>query len=86
MQTMVLDSDNKAVSGGFTPAQYELINMISCLRRDEDVAALKSVLVKFLDSRLQDELDRLYDDGKLTDDCVERFASSHFRTHYGVAR
>ncbi len=48
MQTTVLDSENRAVSGGFTPAQYELINMISCLRRDEDVAALKSVLVKFL--------------------------------------
>ena len=71
---------------GFTPAQYELVNMVSCLREEKDVKALKSLLVQFLDSLLQDELDRLRADGKLTDEQIDDFATGHFRTHYGAGR
>ena len=86
MSSIALESKNTKSGKGFTPAQYELVNMVSCLRSDRDVAAPKAVLVRFLDSRLQDELNGLQAEGKLSDETIESFATSHFRTHYGVAR
>ena len=68
----------------FTPAQYEVVNMMSCLKRESDVIALKSILVSFINERLQGELDRLYEDGTLTDDKMSELAGHHLRTPYGA--
>lgn len=77
---------NGASRTGFTPAQYEVVNMMSCLRGDDDLSALKAVLVGFLNSRLQAELDSLHDDGTLPTEKLEGFATAHLRTPYGAAR
>ena len=68
----------------FTPAQYEVVNMMSCLKRESDVVALKSILVSFINERLQGELDRLYEDGTLTDEKMAELAGQHLRTPYGA--
>ncbi len=67
---------------GFSPAQYEVVNMMSCIHSDSDIAELKSILVKFLDARMQQELDRLYDDGTLSNDRMDELAGRHLRTPY----
>ena len=66
----------------FSRAQCEVVNMMACLDGDEDCLALKSVLVKFLDQRLQGALDRLYDSGKLSDAKLEDLSHLHLRTAY----
>ena len=68
----------------FTPAQYEVVNMMSCLKRESDVVALKSILVSFINERLQGELDHLYEDGTLTDEKMSELAGQHLRTPYGA--
>lgn len=65
-----------------TPAQYEVLNMLSCLTQEEDVAALKNVIVQFLNSRLQKEIDRLWDNGDLTEEKVSEWSHEHMRTPY----
>ena len=66
----------------FNRAQYEVVNMMSCLDSDADCQALKSVLVKFLNQRLQREMDHLYDVGSLSDEKMEDLSHRHLRTHY----
>ena len=66
----------------FTPAQCEVVNLLSCLGDEADLVDLKSVLVKFLNARLQKELDRLHDDGTLSDSRMEELAATHLRTPY----
>ena len=68
----------------FTPAQYEVVNAVSCLKREADVVALKSLLVGFINERLQGELDRLYEDGTLSDAKMSELAGRHLRTPYGA--
>ena len=51
-------------------AQYELLNVLSCVNREEDVAELKTVIVKFINSLLQREIDSLWDNGTLTEEKV----------------
>ena len=48
------------------PAQYELLNVLSCVNKEEDVAELKTIIVQFLNTRLQREIDHLWADGTLT--------------------
>ncbi len=64
------------------PAQYELLNVLSCINKEEDVAELKSVIVKFLNTRLQKELDRLWEDGTLNEQKVTSWSDEHMRTPY----
>ena len=54
MQTMVLNQ-----------AQREVLNVMSCLGKDDDLSELKKLLVSFLNERLQRKLDILWDNGSL---------------------
>ena len=63
-------------------AQYELLNVLSCVDKEEDVAELKTLIVQFLNTRLQKEIDRLWDNGTLSEEKVETWASEHMRTPY----
>ncbi len=65
-----------------TPAQYELLNVLSCINKEEDVAELKSVIVQFLNTRLQREIDRLWDNGTLNEEKVTAWGNEHMRTPY----
>ena len=67
---------------GLSPAQYEVVNMMSCIHSDSDIAELKTILVKFLNVRMQHELDHLYDVGTLSDDRMDELARQHLRTSY----
>ena len=64
------------------PAQYEVLNVLSCIDKEEDVAELKNVIVQFLNPRLQRELDRLWDNGTLTEQKMKAWESEHMRTPY----
>ena len=63
-------------------AQYELLNVLSCVDKEEDVAELKSVIVQFLNSRLQKEIDSLLDNGTLNEQVMKSWADEHMRTPY----
>ena len=46
----------------FSPAQQAVLNVISCLQTDEDLADLKRLLVKFINERLQLEMDKHFNE------------------------
>ena len=65
MQTMVLNQ-----------AQREVLNVMSCLGKDDDLSELKKLLVSFLNERLQRELDILWDNGALDEKNLKLFVMS----------
>ena len=64
------------------PAQYEVLNVLSCLDKEEDVRDLKKMLVQFLNERLQNELDRLWNEGTITENKMREWETVHMRTPY----
>ena len=66
----------------FNPAQREVLNVMSCMQTDEDLQALKAVLVQFLNDRLQRELDRLWDNGTIDEVKMNEWRNTHYRTPY----
>ena len=63
-------------------AQYEILNTLSCLDKEEDVIALKDIIVQFLNTRLQNEIDRLWDNGTITQEKIDEWGKEHMRTPY----
>lgn len=66
----------------FNQAQREIINMMSCLNTDKDVADLKNVLVHFLNDRMQQKIEQLWERGILSEEKMNSYKEEHLRTSY----
>ncbi len=66
----------------FNPAQQALLNVVSCLQSNEDLLDLKKTLIKFLNERMQREMDKLWDDGVWSAEKLEIMRDEHLRTPY----
>lgn len=63
-------------------AQRDVLDVMSCITSLEDLVALKKMLVNFLNERLQNELDKLWDNGTISDAKIEQWGQEHLRTPY----
>lgn len=66
----------------FNAAQQAVLNVISCLRSDQDLTDLKYTLVRFMNERLQREMDKLWDTGEWSNEKLQAMQSEHLRTAY----
>lgn len=64
----------------FNPAQQAVLNVISCLQSDEDLEALKKTLVKFMNERLQREMDKLWESAEWSNEKLLVMRAEHLRT------
>ena len=55
----------------FNQAQQAVLNVISCLQSEQDLADLKRTLVKFMNDRLQREIDKLWESGELSNEKLQ---------------
>ena len=66
----------------FNPAQQAVLNIVACLHSEQDLADLKRTLIKFMDERLQREMDKLWDTGAWSREKLQAMESEHLRTAY----
>lgn len=66
----------------FNPAQRAVLNVISCLQSEQDLADLKRVLVNFMNERMQKEMDKLWETNAWNNEKLENMKSEHLRTTY----
>ena len=66
----------------FNQAQRDVLNVVSLLKSDEDVKALRKVLIDFVNNRLQQELDKLWDSGEWREEKLQQMSKENLRTHY----
>ncbi|MBQ6204091.1 MAG: dephospho-CoA kinase [Prevotella sp.] len=63
-------------------AQLELLRMMSIFNTPEAVTDLKQAISNFFAQKAEEEIDKLWEDGILTDARIESFRSLHERTEY----
>ena len=63
-------------------AQKAVLNVISCLQSKQDQTDLKRTLVKFMNDRLQREMDKLWESGEMSNEKLQEMQSEHLRTVY----
>ena len=66
----------------FNQAQQAVLNVTSCLQSEQDLADLKRTLVKFMNDRLQREIDKLWESGEMSNEKLQEMQSEHLRTTY----
>lgn len=66
----------------FNPAQRAVLNVISCLQSEQDLEDLRRTLVKFMNERMQREMDKLWDSGTWSKEELAKMKSWHLRTQY----
>lgn len=63
-------------------AQLELLRMISAFNTPEAVTDLKQALSNYFAQKAEEEIDKLWEEGTLTEVKVENFRTLHERTAY----
>lgn len=63
-------------------AQLELMNAAANITTKEDLDALRLMLSLFFAERAQQAIDKLWDDGTLDQDKLDKLRGQHLRTHY----
>ena len=63
-------------------AQLELLRMMSAFNSPEAVSDLKQAISNYFAQKTEEEIDRLWADGTLTEAKVESFRTLHERTAY----
>ena len=63
-------------------AQQAVLNVISCLQSEQDLADLKRTLIKFMNDRLQRKMDKLWESDEISNEKMQEMQSEHLRTAY----
>ena len=63
-------------------AQQAVLNVISCLQSEQDLADLKRTLIKFMNDRLQRKMDKLWESDEISNEKLQEMQSEHLRTAY----
>lgn len=66
----------------FNNAQRAVLNVVSCLQSEQDLEDLKHTLMKFMNERMQREMDKLWDSGSWSEEKLEAMKTEHLRTSY----
>ena len=66
----------------FNNAQRAVLNVVSCLQSEQDLEDLKRTLMKFMNERMQREMDKLWYSGSWSEEKLEAMKTEHLRTSY----
>ena len=66
----------------FNEAQLELLNTMAVLNTEEELFELKKALSLFFAKRVDDEMDKLWEEGKWNDQTLKDLENAHYRTPY----
>ena len=66
----------------FNPVQMHLLEMFNYCKTENAMDELKEVLSKYYSEKAQEEADRLWENGVLDENAIEKLLSEHIRTPY----
>ncbi len=70
----------------FNPIQLHILEMFNYCHSEQAMADLKDVLADFYAKQVQEEADRLWDNGTLNGEAIEKILNEHWRTPYKDAK
>jgi len=70
------------VNQGFNSVQLHILEMFNYCKSEKTMNELKNVLAGFYAKQVQEEADRMWEEGTLDDDAIEQILGEHWRTPY----
>ena len=66
----------------FNKAQLEMLDIMANIRSDEELDALKHAVSEFYARRADEEMEKLWQSGKWTEQTLKELGNAHYRTPY----
>ena len=66
----------------FTPAQVQVLNLVSRIRTTVGLEKLRKQLAAFYAQQIDEEMDALWESGQFDEKRLHELRGSHFRTTY----
>ena len=66
----------------FNKAQLEMLAIMANIRSDEELDALKHAVSEFYARRADEEMEKLWQSGKWTEQTLKELGNDHYRTPY----
>jgi hypothetical protein len=66
----------------FTPAQVQVLNLVSRIRTTVGLEKLRQQLAAFYAKQIDEEVDALWENGQFDEKRMQELRGSHFRTPY----
>ena len=66
----------------FTPAQVQVLNLVSRIRTTVGLEKLRKQLAAFYAQQIDEEMDALWESGQFDEKRMKELRGSHFRTPY----
>ena len=66
----------------FTPQQMQVLEMISRVKSEEELADIRKLIANYFSQKLEQQMDRLWDEGVVDDEVIDLWKHSHMRTPY----
>ncbi len=66
----------------FNKAQLHILRVMSYIKSDEELQALKKVISEYYARRVDEEAERLWKEGVLSQDKLDEILKEHLRTPY----
>lgn len=66
----------------FTPFQIEMLELVAKVTPESEMTDIRRMLGQYFAKRAEDAIDKLWDDGVITDGVIEEWKNEHTRTPY----
>ena len=67
---------------GLNQAQMDFLRLLSHFKTEEEVRELNDLVCKYYSQKIDEEMDRLWDEGKWSHEKIEETLKEHLRTPY----
>lgn len=69
---------------GLNQAQMDFLRLLAHFSTEEEVKELNDVVCEYYARKIDEEMDRLWDEGKWNNDMIEATLHEHLRTPYNA--
>ncbi len=66
----------------FNPAQQHILQIMSYVKTPEVLANIEKLLADYFSEQIDDEMDKLWDEGKIDSGIIDSWLNEHMRTPY----
>ena len=67
-------------------AKMDLLRVVDRIKTVDEVQAIRQVIVHYYAQKVQEEMDRLWDEGKINEQVIDQWGQEHMRTPYRYAK
>ncbi len=64
------------------PIQIQLLEVFSYVKDEATLFEIRKAVSSYFAQRVDEEMDRLWDEGKITQETIEEWSKEHMRTPY----